>query len=51
METDCEPRAVCYVGSRGHLLPQDRRLVSLIHHYIVSTYHNAATIHVLSYVQ
>lgn len=45
------PRAVCYVGSRGHLLPEDRHLVSLVHHYIVSTYHNAGTIYVLSYVQ
>ena len=51
MGTDCEPQAVCYVGSRGHLLPEDRHLVSLVHHYIISTYHNAGTIHVLSYVQ
>ena len=51
METDCEPRAVCCVGSRGQLLPEDRHLVSLIHHYTVSTYSKAGTIYVLSYVQ
>ena len=49
MEADGKPQAVCYVnGGRGHLLPEDRDLASLIHHYIISTYINAGTKWVLN---